>query len=186
MVPDWLYHAIEKMFAKPHYKIKRESITMMKVNLKPTKSEQIVAFINLDMVNSLFIIFEKQGEDYEEVYCKKWYIDSVEVIDQLFGQNQVLIVKGSTSGTGYVEGYHYVIRYTPEGYKDVWKKLSRYFVSHYIAPTDIKEIGTINFDSVGDELYYSLIKIEPKLEVISELYVYNDQKHQYELKKTYS
>ncbi|SOC38675.1 hypothetical protein [Ureibacillus acetophenoni] len=184
MVPDWLYHSLRKRFRYPD-EIKREEITVMKVNMKPYDSEQIAAFINVDMVNSVFVIFEKHGDHYDEVYCKDSFVESVDIIGAM-EKDQKIVLTAGTSGTGYVESYHYVIRYTPEGYQDVWDGLARYFVSHHIAPTDIKQNGTISFDAGGNELYYSLIKTEPKQEVTAQLYKYNKQKHKYELAETYS
>ena len=153
--------------------------------MKPYESEQIAAFINADMVNSVFVIFEKHGDHYDEVYSKDLFVESVKIIGGT-ENNQKLILTAGTSGTGYVESYHFVIRFTPEGYKDVWKGIARYFVSNYIAPHNIQYNGTVGFDAGGDELYYSLIKSQPRHDVTAQLYKYNNQKMNYELIKSYN
>ena len=185
LVPDWLFHSLRKRFRYPD-RIKREEITMMKINMKPrdSKSEQIAAFINVDMVNAVFVIFEKHGDHYDEVYCKDLFVESVKVIGAQ-EHDQKIVLTGGGGGTGIWESSHYVIRYTPEGYKDVWEGVATLRVSDKIAPYDIQQNGTIGFDAGGNELYYALIKSQPVPEVSGQIYKYNENRMKYGLAEAY-
>ncbi|MFY3793342.1 hypothetical protein ACOQFO_16860 [Ureibacillus sp. MALMAid1270] len=78
-----------------------------------------------------------------------------------------------------------MIRYTPEGYKDVWEGVATLRVSDKIAPYDIQQNGTIGFVAGGNELYYALIKTKPIPEVTAQCYKYNENRMKYELVETY-
>ena len=49
---------------------------MFKLNMKPEPSqgEQIGAFFNMDNNNGILLLFEKQGDHFQQVYERKWWL----------------------------------------------------------------------------------------------------------------
>jgi hypothetical protein len=184
LIPDWLFHSIRAKFRYPEL-IKREDIEMFKINMKRSESEeQIAAFINVDAVNAVFVIYEKKSNHYQEVYVNELFVEGVKVVG-VSPNNQILVVTGGGGGTGIWQSYHYVVRYTPKGYKEVWKGIATNREHDPIANYHLQQNGMIGFDAGGSELYYAQMTSAPTRKSIFQLYKYNEQKSEYELLKSY-
>lgn len=183
LIPDWLLHSLQARFRYPGL-VKPEDITMFTIHMNSSKSEQIAAFVNVDMVNAVFAIFEKQGNRYCEVYCSDIFVEGVKVIGSP-PVNQILVITGGGGGTGIWQSYHYVVRYTPRGYQEVWKGVATDRLSDPITNTQLQQNGTIGFDAGGNELYYAQITTVPTVKSKFEVYRYDEQRMKYELFKSY-
>ncbi|MFC5591860.1 hypothetical protein ACFPRA_23555 [Sporosarcina soli] len=159
---------------------------MLKINMKRSKSEeQIAAFINISAVNAMFVIYEKKGDQYQEVYVNEQFVEGVKVVGGS-SNNQILVVTGGGGGgTGIWQSDHHVVRYTPQGYKEVWKGIATNRENLPIANYHLQQNGMIGFDAGGSELYYAQITSVPTSSGLFQLYKYNEQKSEYELVISY-
>lgn len=49
----------------------KDEITLFQVRMKEDNEPQIVAYLTLDRLNGVFVIFEKREKGYKEVYEKR-------------------------------------------------------------------------------------------------------------------
>ncbi|WP_428912314.1 hypothetical protein [Niallia sp. Krafla_26] len=157
---------------------------MFKLNMKQTPSEQIGAFYNMDNNNGILVLFEKQGNHYQKVYEKDMVVEGIKIIG-ILEYNQILVVTGGGGGTGIWETYHYVVRYTPKGYIEVWEGIHTKRFQNPLTKERIEQHGMLDFDSGGKDLYYALLPSDPTLVSTFQHFKYNEQKMKYELHKTY-
>ncbi len=183
LIPDWLFHSIRRKFRYPEL-VKREEINMFKLNMKPYQSEQIGAFFNMDNNNGILVLYEKNGNYYQPVYEKDMVVEGIKMLG-ILGYNQVLVVTGGAGGTGIWQTYHYVVRYTPKGYQEVWHGVHTYRLSNPLTKEYFQQNGMIDFDRGGKDLYYALLTSEPTPASLFQHYQYNHQNMKYELVKSY-
>ena len=99
--------------------------------------------------------------------------------------NQVLVVTGGGGGTGIWQTYHYVVRYTPKGYQEVWQGIHTNRVQNPLTNERIEQHGMLDFDRGGKDPNYALLTKEPTPSNMFQHFQYNEQKMKYELHKSY-
>lgn len=187
-VPDWLYESVKSKIENSSL-LKKEDINILIVNTNPNKKHQIITYANIGKYDSIFIIFEKINGKYQEVYSKKsWFISSVE-INSL---NIVLKILES-SGTGFSSYYYYIIRYTPNGFKEVWRGLAHKY-ELFPREYNFETICSLNSYFLNQIIHFIVyneykgmdISIPIKSKQYYNIYEYNKNTYKYELKNTSS
>lgn len=154
IVPEWLYDAIKNKFQQPDL-VKKDEITFFQVRMKQTHEPQIVAYLTLDRLNGVFVIFEKQGQEYKEVYEKREPVYETMVFGREIGQ--IVAFTSGLGGTGMQENNFHVVKFTSKGYKEVWKGIAEAY--NFGGPFPWSRIlGSINLDIGNKELVYGEIK----------------------------
>jgi hypothetical protein len=182
LIPDWIFNSIRAKSTRPDL-VTKEKIDLMTVHMKPSPDTQIAAFATIHKYEGIFVLFEKVQGKYHEVYVKNIPVVGV----QNFGYaDQSIVLTGRTGdGSGSWEYTHFVIRYTPQGYKEVWSGLAQYNQSVLLPYLQI--YGGIIFVSTNSFIYFQFKQTTndpvkpPSIETSFQLYKYNEQKMKYEL-----
>lgn len=120
--------------------------------MKHAEDEQIAVVVNVSNEGA-FLLYEGSNGNYREVYEKKLPVLSLQVV---LGEI-ITIIANRGSGTNYWQHEHYVIRYTPAGYKEVWHGNAEYVKMFAEAPPGTVVTGSLRF-SGPDELIYTQLK----------------------------
>ncbi len=153
IVPDWLVEDLRNRFPEPAKSmITKELITALQVNMKPRSPEtdsrpEIAAYVTLDRLSGIFVLYENQKGRYQPVYLKTEPVYGLQVV----GGGDFLVLTSGFGGTGIQENKLYVIHRTPEGYKEVWSGLAH---SHQARETIDVVDGNVQFDLSQNQMVY--------------------------------
>lgn len=155
-VPDWIYEDLKTRFPDPAKSmIKKESISFLQVQMRPATMEvqpepELAAYITLDHLNGVFVLYAKQNGEYQAIYEKKEPVYGLQVVG---GGAKQLVLTAGMGGTGIQENKLYIIRHTPMGYKEVWEGIAHY---HQAQQTIDVTDGNVQFDGDDRLIYFQL------------------------------
>jgi len=183
-IPGWLVEAVKSRFSPDAQAlVKPEQITFMQVQMQPPsagKRPELAAFLTLDRLNGVFLLFADRGGRYELVYEKLLPVYGVEVAG---AAQQQLVLTAGQGGTGMQENKLFVIRHTNQGYREVWEGVGH---SHAARETIETVDGQVVIDAEGNLIYLQLKRTldsagNPLMEQSSyQLYRFDEQTGRYE------
>lgn len=152
MTPEWLHAAIKAKLSDYPLNIAKEDINVMEINIKSLSRTILVAFMNKDMRDGLFIVYENINNEYKEIYERRGPVINV----QTYWDVNLVFTTRLGSGTGYWIDQLYVLRFTDKECKEVFSDYAQYVkVLPEIEPgTQI--IGNVAFDTPDHMVYTKL------------------------------
>lgn len=183
VVPDWLYESVKAKFESSSVSVTKNKITMLRIHLKDSEKPQIAAYLTLDHLTGVFVLYEYQDGSYREVYVKNEPVYGVQVFG---GGQQFLAFISGFGGTGVQENYFHLLGYTNGGYTEVWSDVAEQ-VKFSGPPPYYRVIGSISLSMDGQALVYSRYKEifegsevdvsrPDRIKQDAELYNYNKEK----------
>jgi hypothetical protein len=153
IVPDWLADDLRERFPEPaRSMVRKELITAVQINMAPKTPEtnpepEIAAYISLDRLNGVFVLYAKQNGAYQPVYTKMEPVYGLQVI----GKGEFLVLTSGFGGTGIQDNKLYVIHWTPQGYAEAWSGVAH---SHRAQETVDLVDGNVQFDLSNNQMVY--------------------------------
>lgn len=149
--PNWLLKAVKAEF-KSSSLVDPKDITFVQVRMRDIPKPQILAYITMDRLNGLIILFEDTGDGYKAVYKRNEPVYGVQVFGS--GSNQVVAFTAGHGGTGIQENFFYVLGYSTEIYKELWKGAAERYTFTGALPYSYT-LGAINLDMTNQSLIYT-------------------------------
>ncbi|MCX7749354.1 MAG: hypothetical protein N2645_21050 [Clostridia bacterium] len=185
-LPEWVYKSIYSKLDNPGL-LDKKNITMQKCFNPITERSQIIAYANANRNDGAIIIFEDFDGKYKEVFSEKLRL----ILSVQTHHPDIIMVCMDESGTGTATVNFHIIRYTKNGYRNVWQGLADYFDNNYSPQLRFEVTAGISFSNTG-ELIHSIFKKLYKegnatnpvsIEKLFDIYVYNDGYMQYQFVK---
>ncbi|UFJ42224.1 hypothetical protein LOK74_06935 [Brevibacillus humidisoli] len=187
-VPDWLYEDVKaRLTGNAQALLQPSSLTVVRTHLRydektgQRQEPELAVFVTLDHLNGLFVLYAQQDGRYQPVYVKEEPVYGVQLFS--VGGGETLVFTSGFGGTGIQENKLHALRYTPEGYREVWSDIG---YAHTAYPEEIQvTYGNVQMSMSGDLVYLRLQqKRSPTGEVqtetsSSETLTYDEQTHQY-------
>lgn len=150
-VPDWLVSAMKAEFLNPDL-VKPNDITLAQVRLKETNEPQILAYLTIDRLNGVIMLFEDKGEGYKTVYKRNEPVYGIQIYGA--GNGQLVSFITGFGGTGFQENNFYLIGYNSDSYKELWKDIAEKY--NFGGPLPYSHTqGAINFDLANEMMIYT-------------------------------
>jgi hypothetical protein len=149
-IPDWLFDSFRQKFSQPD-EIKKESITLVYLRMdRKNRAPEIAAFLTTSHMEGWFVLYAEENGAYREVYAKGEPVYGLQVHGAV--DHMISFVSG-LGGSGVQKNNYHLIKYTKQGYKEVWNGVA-YDVLANGPPPLHKKFGTFFIDEHTGTLYY--------------------------------
>lgn len=149
-IPGWLVETLQGKVDRPDL-ISAENISISYVNMNLSYYPHLVVYADSGYSNSIFFIFEWQGNKYVPVFERKWCIRGIEI-----KYPHIILTVHESSGTGFAAYNYHVLRFTQDGYRQVWEGMASYY-EMFPRATNFDITASLAFPQV-DELMYFRVK----------------------------
>jgi hypothetical protein len=117
---SWLREAFYQQFPSHRDAVNKE-LQVLRVNLDDDADSEYLAWLSLDRINGLGILFDRQGGAYQPVYQIQEPVYQVS-FDQ---PTRSLIISAGNGGTGVQQNWFHVIQKVGGNYREVWTGIER-------------------------------------------------------------
>lgn len=197
-IPDWIIQDMQtRLNDIDKNRVQLQGISILQVRMKKKFQErqtdqekksaeqkksgpELIAYANLDQHKGLLVLYAKEKGRYRVVYEKKEPICSVQIIDD---DNSQIVLTTGNSENGKEENKLYVLRYTPQGYREVWDGIAHF---RREGQTIDQVDGSVQFPGNNQLIYFELNRTldsvgMPLMEKSSyQVFTYNEKKARYE------
>lgn len=134
---SWLKESFYKQFPNQRDAVDRE-LQVLRINLDNDADSEYLAWLSLDRINGLGILFDRQGSAYKAVYQIKDPIYQVS-FDQ---PSRSVIISAGNGGTGVQHNWFHVIQKVGGNYQEVWSGIEKSVM--FGVPPFTERLGTIS------------------------------------------
>ncbi len=132
----WMREPFYKQFPN-HRDAVNQELQVLRVNLDEDSDSEYFAWLSLDRLNGLGILFDRQGSAYQAVYEIKQPVYQVS-FDQ---PSRSVILSAGNGGTGIQHNWFHVLQKVGGNYREVWTGIEQSLM--FGAPPFTQRYGTV-------------------------------------------
>lgn len=143
----WLREPFYRGFDAGVRDIVERELNVLRFNLDDDPDPEYLAWVKLDRLNGLGILFDARGGRYEPVYEIREPIDQV----SFHQSSRSLIVAAGHGGTGLQQNWFRVIREVDGSFREVWTGIERSLL--FVVPPFTERYGSVTITSRPDDTW---------------------------------